>query len=116
MPTGSIVDPAASEMSSSAATTGTGFRLTDLPIPSEAPRLSNMEANFRKAAESANSETGGIKEFLTSCRMEKYYDTLMDNGIDDMEIVMELNEAHLTNMSIPLGHRIKFMKRIKELN
>jgi hypothetical protein len=45
--------------------------------------------------------------------MEKYYSTLIDNGIDDMEIVLELNEQHLTNIGIPLGHRIKFMKKIK---
>lgn len=37
----------------------------------------------------------------------------MQNGIDDMEIVMELNEEHLGNMKIPLGHRIKIMKQIK---
>jgi len=47
--------------------------------------------------------------------METYYHKLMDNGIDDMEIVMELNEQHLQNLEIPLGHRIKILKRIKEL-
>jgi hypothetical protein len=47
--------------------------------------------------------------------MEKYYHSLLDNGVDDMEIVLELNEQHLTNIGIPLGHRIKMMKKIKEI-
>jgi hypothetical protein len=32
-----------------------------------------------------------------------------------MEIVSELTEEHLSDLEIPLGHRIKFMKRVKEL-
>lgn len=47
--------------------------------------------------------------------MEKYLTTLLENGIDDMEILFEINEEHLTALNIPMGHRLKIMKRIREL-
>ena len=40
---------------------------------------------------------------------------MQDNGVDDMEIVYELNEEHLSNIGIPLGHRLKILKRIREV-
>jgi hypothetical protein len=47
--------------------------------------------------------------------MSKYFALLVENGVDDMEVVEDLTEEHLADMGIPLGHRIKFLKRIKEL-
>lgn len=32
-----------------------------------------------------------------------------------MEIILELDEKHLEMMSIPLGHKLKVMKRIKDI-
>ena len=32
-----------------------------------------------------------------------------------MEIVFELQEEHLEQMNIPLGHKLKIIKKIKEL-
>eukprot|EP00359_Climacostomum_virens_P007013 CAMPEP_0204902026 /NCGR_PEP_ID=MMETSP1397-20131031/3423_1 /ASSEMBLY_ACC=CAM_ASM_000891 /TAXON_ID=49980 /ORGANISM="Climacostomum Climacostomum virens, Strain Stock W-24" /LENGTH=300 /DNA_ID=CAMNT_0052070467 /DNA_START=30 /DNA_END=932 /DNA_ORIENTATION=- len=64
-----------------------------------------------------NTETGltQVKQFLTSCGLERYYDELTNNGIDDMEILLELSDSHLNGLNIPLGHRIKLLKRIKEV-
>jgi hypothetical protein len=39
----------------------------------------------------------------------------VDNGVDDLEIILELDDKHLEQMSIPLGHKLKIMKRIKDL-
>lgn len=63
------------------------------------------------------SKGGGIEvlELLKSCGMEKYHMTMLENGIDDMEIVNELSEEHLSDIGIPLGHRLKILKRIREL-
>ena len=59
-------------------------------------------------------ENDEVLEFLTSCGMEKYHKTFVDNGIEEIEILLELTEGHLTNMNIPLGHRLKILKKIKE--
>lgn len=61
--------------------------------------------------ENSNSE---ILHFLSSCGLEKYQKLFLDNGIDEFEILMELTESHLANLNIPLGHRLKILKKIKE--
>ena len=55
-----------------------------------------------------------VLDFLNTCGMDKYYKTFIDNGIEEVDILMELTEGHLTNMGIPLGHRLKILKKIKE--
>lgn len=47
--------------------------------------------------------------------MEKYRDAFIENGIEDKETILELNEAHLEQLGLPLGHKLKIMKKIKEL-
>ena len=36
------------------------------------------------------------------------------NGIEDLETILELQEDHLEKMQIPLGHKLKVIKKIKE--
>lgn len=38
------------------------------------------------------------------------------NGFEDMDTMMELQEEHLAQLNIPLGHRLKIVKAIKALN
>ena len=45
----------------------------------------------------------------------KYKDLFLDNGVEDFETILEMDEKHLEQMSVPLGHKLKLMKRIKEL-
>lgn len=45
----------------------------------------------------------------------KYKDLFLDNGVEDLETILEMDEKHLEQMSVPLGHKLKLMKRIKEL-
>jgi len=47
--------------------------------------------------------------------LPKYVESFVENGIEDLEIILELDEKHLEQMSIPLGHKLKIMKRIKDL-
>jgi hypothetical protein len=39
----------------------------------------------------------------------------VDNGIEDLETILELNDGHLDSMQVPLGHKLKILKRIKTL-
>ncbi|OMJ92917.1 hypothetical protein SteCoe_4259 [Stentor coeruleus] len=62
-----------------------------------------------------SSKQTQVFDFLCNCGMEKYYNFFIDNGIEDLETLLELTEPHLTSMNIPLGHRLKIMKKIKDL-
>ena len=56
-----------------------------------------------------------MEEFLTPIALTKYKDVFIDNGVEDLETILELDEKHLELMNVPLGHKLKIMKRIKEM-
>lgn len=60
------------------------------------------------------SESKEFNEFLEPIKMERYWEVFVENGIDDVETLVECKDEHLEKMNIPLGHRLKIMKRIKE--
>jgi hypothetical protein len=45
----------------------------------------------------------------------KYKESFIENGVEDLEIILELNETHLESMNVPLGHKLKLMKKIKDI-
>lgn len=47
--------------------------------------------------------------------MEKYKDKLIENGVEDLETILELKEEHIEQMGIPLGHKLKIIKKIKDM-
>ena len=55
-----------------------------------------------------------VLSFLQSCGLEKHFEAFLTNGVDEMEVMLELTEEHLTNIGLPLGHRIKLLKRIRD--
>lgn len=54
-------------------------------------------------------------EFLGSIKLDKYYDKFIENGVEDLETVLELKEEHVEHMGIPLGHKLKIIKKIKDI-
>ena len=56
-----------------------------------------------------------LDAFLGSIKLQdKYRHTFIENGIEDLETILELNDEHLQIMKIPLGHKLKILKKIKE--
>ena len=43
----------------------------------------------------------------------KYKERFIENGIEDLETILELNDEHLDAITVPLGHKLKILKRIK---
>ena len=62
-----------------------------------------------------SSEFPEIEEFLASINLQKYKDRFLENGIEDYETVLELNDSHLDAIGIPLGYKLKIIKRIKTM-
>ena len=48
-------------------------------------------------------------------QLQKYRSLFLQNGVEDLEIILELDEQHLEQLGVPLGHKLKIAKRIKEL-
>lgn len=56
-----------------------------------------------------------LDDFLDSVKLkDKYKHVFIENGIEDLETILELNDEHLQIMKIPLGHKLKILKKIKE--
>jgi hypothetical protein len=53
--------------------------------------------------------------FLQSIKLEKYSQKLIENGIDDLETIISLEDSHIESLGIPLGHKLKIIKRIKDI-
>ena len=39
----------------------------------------------------------------------------MENGVEDLETILELKDEHVEQMGIPLGHKLKIVKKIKDM-
>ena len=55
-----------------------------------------------------------VYEFLRSCELERYHSLLLEQGIEDLATLFDLTEEHLTELKVPLGHRLKLLKKIRE--
>lgn len=56
-----------------------------------------------------------MKQFLASVQLDKYLTKFVENGIEDLETILELNDLYLDHLEVPLGYKLKILKRIKTL-
>ena len=56
-----------------------------------------------------------VDVFLESAGLPRYRDNFLDNGVEDLETILELDDKHLEQMGVPMGHKLKLVKRIKEI-
>ena len=52
---------------------------------------------------------------MQSIGLLKYQSKFYENGIEDLETILELNDAHLNAIGVPLGYKLKILKRIKTI-
>jgi hypothetical protein len=56
-----------------------------------------------------------VEEFLGSISMQKYLSMFIENGFEELETILELRDEDFNVMKVPLGHKLRILKRIKEL-
>jgi hypothetical protein len=56
-----------------------------------------------------------VAEFLKDIKLDKYKEKFIENGVEDLETILELKDEHIEQMGIPLGHKLKIIKKIKDL-
>lgn len=76
---------------------------------------SKINQNLFQAMRQQSEEFIEVSNFLGSIKLEKYFDKLVENGVEDLDTILELQEEHIEQMGIPLGHKLKIMKKIKDL-
>lgn len=79
---------------------------------------SNKIANNLQAAVDAQKTEDSapeVAEFLNSIGLQKYQAKFVENGIEDQETILELNDVYLDTLGVPLGHKLKMLKRIKTI-
>lgn len=68
-----------------------------------------------EAQQTSISEVDDFLESAAPGMAGRYREIFLDNGVEDLETILEMDEKHLEQMSVPLGHKLKMMKRIKEI-
>ena len=87
--------------------------------PKPSGNLANPANNLMKALKDQNEASSQghteVDVFLESAGLPRYRDTFLDNGVEDLETILELDDKHLEQMGVPMGHKLKLVKRIKEI-
>lgn len=56
-----------------------------------------------------------LEEFLKYLNLTQYLDAFLENGVEDLEILSDLTEAHFERIGVKIGHIIKLRKSIRKL-
>lgn len=48
-------------------------------------------------------------------KLGKYEDRFRESGISSLDLLAETEESTLEELKVPLGHKLKLMKKIREL-
>ena len=72
-----------------------------------------LRNNLNQYDSNINSQ---VYEFLDSLKLSKYSQLFKDNGIENLQGILELNEEVLGKLEIPLGHKLKIIKKIKQIS
>lgn len=56
-----------------------------------------------------------LEEYLNNLNLCQYLQPFLENGVDDIEILSELTEAHLEKIGVKIGHIIRLKKSIQKI-
>ncbi len=54
-----------------------------------------------------------ISDVLAGMKLEKYEPRLVESGVRTLDDLSQVSEEKLTELKVPLGHKLKLMKKIK---
>ena len=65
--------------------------------------------------ESKEEDSQGLSDLLNEMKLGKYEERLVQHGISNLNRLAEADESALDELKIPLGHKLKLLKKIKSL-
>lgn len=71
-------------------------------------------SNQKNEKKTHNIQLEELKAFLTKCGQNMYLDKFIDNGFDDMDVLLDIEPIHLNAMGMKPGHQIKLKKILSE--
>jgi len=78
--------------------------------------IKKIGANFAKAmVKEVKQDYLELENFLKSINLERHKDLFIANGFEDLDSILELKDEHFQFMQLPLGHKLKILKRVREL-
>ena len=64
---------------------------------------------------SAQVESNPVEAWLKERKLEKYWEQLLGDGFDDIDLIQEITEEDLDKWEFKKGHKIKMLKAIAQL-
>ena len=68
-----------------------------------------------KSTSSLQSQYNDVYLFLKDLNMENYLENFIKNGINSEEKILYLNNDNLKLINVPYAHRVRFLKKLKEI-
>ena len=68
-----------------------------------------------KSTSSLQSQYNDVYSFLKDLNMENYLENFIKNGINSEEKILYLNNDNLKLINVPYAHRLRFLKKLKEI-
>jgi len=79
------------------------------------PTDTSKPVQLEKPRQEEADEHKEVIDFLASISLQKYLQKFVSLGITDLDTILELQDFHLDAMEIPLGYKLKILKRIKNV-
>lgn len=77
---------------------------------SKASQRKQVQAKKQKEVADEYAKYPEVVQFFKDLNLEKYIGKFIENGVEDQETIIELQDEHLQMMKIPLGHKLKILK------
>mmetsp|Transcript_22843 Transcript_22843/g.57757 ORF Transcript_22843/g.57757 Transcript_22843/m.57757 type:complete len:817 (-) Transcript_22843:334-2784(-) len=71
-------------------------------------------SNLAAALQKQKSDLAEVGEVLARLGLTKYADAFEENGFDSKDVILEMNEDHMQELGMAMGHRIKLRKWIEK--
>lgn len=100
-----------SDLVASAGAEGGGEMLS----PSVTAGGGRAAANLQAAIGQQSQDSQEVETFLGGLKLDRYVSIFLENGFDSMDVVMEMQESHMREIGMAVGHVVKLQKRLTEL-
>mmetsp|Transcript_100132 Transcript_100132/g.254686 ORF Transcript_100132/g.254686 Transcript_100132/m.254686 type:complete len:429 (-) Transcript_100132:104-1390(-) len=71
--------------------------------------------NLQAAMQHQSQDTREVETFLSNLKLDRYVGIFMENGLDSMDVVMDMQESHMREIGMAVGHILKLQKSLNEL-
>eukprot|EP00441_Pelagodinium_beii_P033143 CAMPEP_0197640684 /NCGR_PEP_ID=MMETSP1338-20131121/14888_1 /TAXON_ID=43686 ORGANISM="Pelagodinium beii, Strain RCC1491" /NCGR_SAMPLE_ID=MMETSP1338 /ASSEMBLY_ACC=CAM_ASM_000754 /LENGTH=364 /DNA_ID=CAMNT_0043213555 /DNA_START=88 /DNA_END=1182 /DNA_ORIENTATION=- len=68
-----------------------------------------------KSKQKLSVQRNPVAIFLNNAGLGRYAETLIGNGFDDMETLLDIEEEHMRQLGMPPGHIVKLKKRLRQM-